>query len=172
MSSGCGRQEASTRLQPVRRRRLRAARRPACRRVPAMPLDGEARTSWSAARWRPHPATGALHQIPKRDGTGRASALHSRAAQRGRDRFITPDVNRVRRCSPARSGSPAPSRGRAKPGGTLLTPTSARPSCRSPFDPIEGDAPPARGPSFSGGRTGTPVATETDLAASVEPPPA
>jgi hypothetical protein len=38
---GCGRQEASTRLQPVRRLRLPAARWPACRRVPAMPLDGD-----------------------------------------------------------------------------------------------------------------------------------
>ena len=38
---GCGRQEASTRLQPVRHLWLPAARRPACRRVPAMPLDGD-----------------------------------------------------------------------------------------------------------------------------------
>jgi hypothetical protein len=37
------------------------------------------------------------------------------------------------------SGSPTSARGRAKPGGTLLTPTPARASCRSPFDPIEGD---------------------------------
>jgi hypothetical protein len=57
--------------------------------------------------------------------------------------FITPDVNRVRRDPAAArpgAGRPAPSRGRAKPGGSLLTPTPARPSCRSPFDPIEGDA--------------------------------
>ena len=71
--------------------------------------------------------------IPKRDGTGLAPASARRAAQRGRDRFVTPDVNRVRRCSPARSGLLAPSRGRAKPGGTLLTPTPARPSSPLPL---------------------------------------
>ena len=41
--------------------------------------------NWSAARWRPRPTTGASHRIPKRDGTGPAPALDSRAAQRGRD---------------------------------------------------------------------------------------
>jgi hypothetical protein len=52
-------------------------------------------------------------------------------------------VNRVRRdpaAARSRSGSLVSRPDRAKPGGTLLTPTPARTSCRSPFDLIEGDA--------------------------------
>jgi hypothetical protein len=54
-------------------------------------------------------------------------------------------------------------RSRAKPGGTLLTPTPARPSCRSPFDPIEGDAPRRGDLLVPDGRAGTPAVTGTDL---------
>jgi hypothetical protein len=60
-------------------------------RRPAGTLDVPPLTSWSAARWRPRPTTDASYQIPKRDGIGPVPTSDSRAAQRGRDRFVTPD---------------------------------------------------------------------------------
>jgi hypothetical protein len=42
-------------------------------------------------------------------------------------------------------------------------------SCRSPFDPIEGDAPRRGNLPFPGGRTEISVVAEVNLAASVEP---
>ena len=143
MFCGCGRQEASTRLQPVQRLWLRAGLRPTCRRVPAMPLDGD---RGRAGR----PLVGGLARQPAL----RIKFRNKTAQDRHRCRTVerpseaatslpTSIVNRVRRTVQPGQGVTYPKHGagRAKPGGTLLTPTSARPSCRSPFDSIEGDAP-------------------------------
>ena len=80
-------------------------------------------------------------------------------------------VNRVRR-DPA--GSPVKewiAGVTAGPGEAGWNPVDAhirRPSCRSPFDPIEGDAPRRGDLLFPGGRAEIPVVAELNLAASVE----
>jgi len=61
------------------------------------------------------------------------------------------------------SGLPAPLRDRAKPGGTLLTPTPADHPAAPPSIPSKG-IPPGEGTfSSPGGHAGTPVATEANL---------
>ena len=113
---------------------------------------GSLRCLLTFQRWRiDRPLDGGLARRPTlrtkppgRSGIRPAPALHSRAAQRGRDRFVALDVNRVRR-DPA--GSPVEEWVAdidAGPGEAGWNPVDAhirRPSCRSPFDPIEGDAP-------------------------------
>ena len=90
-------------------------------------------------------------------------------AATGSSRWI---VNRVRR-DPA--GSPAieqAARVGAGPGEAGWNPVDAhirRTSCRSPFDPIEGDAPRRGDLLFPGGRAGIPAIPEANLVVSVEP---
>jgi hypothetical protein len=153
MSSGCGRQEASTRLQPVRRLWLRAKLQPACRRVPAMPLDGD---RGRAGR----PLDGGLARRPalwinSRNGTAqdrrrRRTVERPSEAATGSSRRI---VNRVRRdpaAARSRSDVSESRPGRAKPGGTLLTPTPAEHPCCSLGCPATKRCPPGEGFSFFG----------------------
>jgi len=132
---------------------------------------------WRAGR----PLDGGLARRPalrikSRNGTARdrrrrRTGERPSEAATGSPRSI---VNRVRR-DPA--GSPVigwVARAIAGPGEGGWNPVDAhtrRTSCRSPFDPIEGDASRRGDLPFPGGRAGTPVATEASLAASVSPSP-
>ena len=72
-------------------------------------------------------------------------------------------VNRVRRCSPVKEWIAGVTAGPGEAGWNPVDAHTRRPSWRSPFDPIEGDAPRRGDLLFPGGRAGIPVASEANL---------
>jgi hypothetical protein len=152
MSSGCGRQEASTRLQPVQHLWLPAARRPACRRVPAMPLDGD---RGRAGR----PLDGGLARQPalcieSRTGTAqdrrqRQTVERPSEAATGSSRRI---VNRVRRDpagSPVKEWIAGVTAGPGEAGWNPVDAHTRKTILPIPLRSHRRGCPPARGPSLS-----------------------
>ena len=141
---------------------------------------GALRERLTFRRWRvDRPLDGGLARRPElcvkfQNGTTqnrrrRCTVERPSEAATGSSRRI---VNRVRRDpagSPVKEWIAGVTAGPGEAGWNLVDAHTRRPSCRSPFDPIEGDALRRGDLLIPGGRAGIPAIPEANLTVSVEP---